>query len=185
MQRGTRPSRRAHDYKRVCALNANAAAPGPSPTAPCARAGRQLGEGWGKPGPAARPGGAGEPGSPLRPRPARGPKRAFLYLRPGHAVPVLREGPALALPGAQRPLLPPRPAAKPSRPPRETAPPHQGSCRRQRRSRTAPAQPPWAPALRQPAERRQQRGAAAARPEDTAVSLSLKIQLKNTTGFPV
>lgn len=95
MQRGTSPSRGAHDYRRVCALNANAAAPGPSQhTSPHARAGRQRGEGCGKPGPAARPGGAGEPGGPRCPAPPRpGPREEwFIYLPAARAAPCPSSG---------------------------------------------------------------------------------------------
>lgn len=163
MQRGTSPSRGAHDYRRVCALNANAAAPGPSHTAPHARAGRQRGEGCGKPGPAARPGGAGEPGGPRCPAPPR-TEGGMIYLftcSPGRAVPELREGPAPSAPPAPRPL------AKPSRPPRETAPPHQGSCCRRAPARRPPCSPPrnGGSADRRPA-----------RPGSPPLSLPLKTQ---------
>lgn len=159
MHTGTRPSRWAHDDRRLRAINANTAAPGSSHTARVrARRAGSTAKAAGSP---ARPGCPPRRGwgtSQTLQAPHRPQTKGSIYLPPGgRALPVLRGGAPRARPGPARsrrragtarrgparhgPSSPPRccraagprPAAKPSRPPRETAPRHQGSRRRRRR----------------------------------------------------
>lgn len=101
MHTGTRPSRWAHDDRRLRAINANTAAPGSSHTARVrARRAGSTAKAAGspaRPGPAARPGGAGEPRRPCKPRTDRRPKGVFTC-RPGAALCLCSEEglPALA-----------------------------------------------------------------------------------------